>query len=107
MEVSMIMQYAAYLLTGIGLLACLVGVITQVIKELPKLRELPTSAVALTISMILCPVAVLILCTWMGQPIIWYHIFGSFIAAFIVYLVSTGGWDKLYEIWSRTRYDKK
>lgn len=106
MEINTIMQYATYLLTAIGLLACAVAVITQVIKELPGLVNLPTSAVAFTVSLILCPVAVLILCTYLKQPITWYYVFGAFIAAFIVYLVSTGGWDRLYEIWKRTKYNK-
>lgn len=106
MDISLIMQYGAYFLTMIGLLACMVAIITQVIKELPGLVNLPTSGVAFTVSLILCPVAVLILCTWIKEPITWYYVFGSFIAAFIVYLVSTGGWDKLYEIWERTKYKK-
>lgn len=106
MDISLIMQYGAYFLTAIGLLACTVAIITQVIKELPGLVQLPTSGVAFTVSLVLCPVAVLVLCTWMQQPITWYYVFGSFIAAFVVYLVSTGGWDKLYEIWERTKYKK-
>lgn len=104
MDLSLIMQYGAYFLTGIGLLACAVAIITQVIKELPGLIQLPTSGVAFAVSLILCPVAVFILCSWMQEPITWYYVFGAFIAAFIVYLVSTGGWDRLYEIWERTKY---
>lgn len=106
MDISLIMQYGSYFLTAIGLLACTVAIITQVIKELPGLIQLPTSGVAFVVSLILCPVAVLILCTWMGEPITWYYIFGAFIAAFVVYLVSTGGWDRLYDIWERTKYKK-
>ncbi len=107
MDLSLTMQYAAYFLTAIGLLACAVAIITQVIKELPGLSKLPTSAVAFTVSLILCPVSVLILCTYLKQPITWYYVFGSFIAAFIVYLVATGGWDRLHEIWQRTKYNNK
>lgn len=106
MEINTIMQYASYLLMAIGLLAFVVAVITQVIKELPGLINLPTSGVAFVVSLILCPVAVLILCAWLKQPIIWYYVFGAFIAAFVVYLVSTGGWDRFYEIWQRTKYKK-
>ncbi|WP_320973323.1 ribonuclease [Enterocloster bolteae] len=104
METNVFMQYISYLLIGIGILACVVSIITQVIKELPKLDKLPTSVVALTISLVLCPLVVIVLCTYMKQPIVWYYVFGAFIAAFIVYLVSTGGWERVNEIWKRTRY---
>lgn len=104
METNVIMQYISYLLIGIGLLACAVSIITQVIKELPKLDKLPTSVVALSISLVLCPLAVIVLCTYMKQTIVWYYVFGAFIAAFIVYLVATGGWERVNEIWKRTRY---
>lgn len=36
--------------------------------------------------------------------ITWYYIFASFIAAFVVYLVATGGWEKVKSIWDRTKY---
>lgn len=104
MEANVIMQYISYLLIGIGVLACAVSIITQVIKELPKLDKLPTSVVALTISLVLCPLAVVILCNYMKQPIAWYYVFGAIIAAFIVYLVATGGWERVNEIWKRTYY---
>ena len=34
----------------------------------------------------------------------WYYVFASFLAAFVVYLVATGGWEKVKEIWDRTKY---
>lgn len=48
--------------------------------------------------------AVLILCTYYKAAITWYYIVASVIAAFIVYLVATGGWEKVKEIWERTKY---
>ena len=33
-----------------------------------------------------------------------YYIFASIIAAFVVYLVATGGWEKVKGIWDRTKY---
>ena len=36
--------------------------------------------------------------------ILWYYIIGAVIAAFIVYLVATGGWEKVSEMWNRTKY---
>ena len=107
MNVEMIMQYVTYALIAIGVLAFLVSVITQVIKEMPGLVNIQTNAVALVISLILCPLAVIILCIWLNIRIIWYYIIGAVIAAFIVYLVATGGWEKVSEMWNRTKYKNK
>jgi len=59
---------------------------------------------ALVTSLILCPVALIILCTYYKMVITWYNVFASFIAAFVVYLVATGGWEKVKSIWDRTKY---
>ena len=90
MNVEILMQYITYALMAIGVLAFLVAVIVQVLKELPWLQRIPTSVVALTVSLILCLLAVIIA---------WYYVLGSFIAAFIVYPVATGGWERVAEMW--------
>ena len=82
-----IMQYTTYGIALIGGLAFLVAIIVQVLKELPKLKKIPTSVVALVVSLILCPVTLIALCTW--------------------YAVATGGWEKIKGIWDRTQYKKK
>ena len=104
MDVNVMMQYVTYGLALIGVLAFLVSIIVQVIKELPGLKNIPTSIVALAASLILCPVALIVLCTYMKIVITWYYVFASFLAAFVVYLVATGGWEKIKEIWDRTKY---
>lgn len=101
-----LMQLLTYLLIAIGAAAFLVSVVTQVIKDMPGLRKIQTNVVALVVSLIICPVAVIIACQYFNIVITWYYIFGSFIAAFIVYLVSTGGWEKVSDMWSRTKYNK-
>ena len=107
MNMELFMQYVTYALIAIGILALLVSVITQVIKEMPWLNTIQTNAVALVVSLILCPLAVVIACQYFKIVISWYYVFASFIAAFIVYLVSTGGWEKVAEMWSRTKYKNK
>ena len=56
-----IMQYTTYGIALIGGLAFLVAIIVQVLKELPKLKKIPTSVVALVVSLILCPVTLIAL----------------------------------------------
>lgn len=107
MNVEMLMEYAAYALSAIGVLAFIASMIVQVIKEMPGLNKLPTQAVALAVSMTLCPVAVIIACQYFKIVITWHYVFASFIAAFIVYLVATGGWERVNEMWSRTKYKNK
>lgn len=107
MNVELLMQYVTYALMAVGVLAFIVSIITQVIKEMPMLKNIQTNAVALAVALILCPVAVVVACQYFKIVIEWYYVFASFIAAFIVYLVSTGGWERVSEMWNRTKYNKQ
>lgn len=107
MNMELLIQYMTYILAAIGGLAFLVAVVVQVIKELPWLNQIQTSVVALVVSMILCPLAVVIACQYFNIVIVWYYVFASFIAAFVVYLVATGGWERVTAIWKRTKYNRK
>lgn len=104
MNINVIMQYVTYGLALLGALAFLVSIVVQVIKELPGLTKIPTCIVALVTSLVLCPVALVVLCTYFKIVITWYYVFAAFLAAFVVYLVATGGWEKIKEIWDRTKY---
>ena len=106
MDMNVMMQYVTCGLAALGVLAFMVSIVVQVIKELPKLNKIPTSIVALVTSLILCPAAVVVMCTYYKIVIAWYYAFASFLAAFIVYLVATGGWEKVKDIWDRTKYNK-
>ena len=104
MNMTNLMQYLSIALMAIGVLAFAVSMVVQVVKEMPGLAEIQTNAVALVVSLILCPVAVIVACQYYGIPIIWYYLIASLIAAFIVYLVATGGWERVRAMWDRTRY---
>lgn len=106
MDIKLLTEYATYLLVAIGGLSFLVSVVTQVIKEMPFLSKVQTNIVALCASIILTPVALIVACQYFKIVIEWYYIFASFIAAFIVYLVSTSGWEKVAEMWNRSKYNK-
>lgn len=107
MNVNEMLQYLSYVLIAIGVMAFLVSVITQVLKSLPGLSALPTSAVVIILSLILCPASFIALMSWQRQPIEWYMVFACMIAAFVVALVAMDGWERLEEIWERTKYTKK
>lgn len=103
---EMLMQYMSYILVGIGFLAFVTSAIVQCLKDMPVLKKIQTNVVALIAALIITPLAVIILCTYYSVVIEWYYIFASFIAAFIVYLVSTGGWERVTEMWNRSKYNK-
>ena len=81
--------------------------ITQVIKAWPGLESIPTSAVVIVLSLILCPAAFVAMMAYLAQPIEWYMVFACILAAFIVALVAMDGWERISEIWGRTKADKE
>lgn len=104
MDINMIMQYASYMFMAIGGMAFFVSVVTQLIKELPPFKDIPTSVLVFALAMVLCPLTFLALMAWMDQPVEWYMIFACMMAAFIVALVSLDGWERVKSIWDRTKY---
>lgn len=104
MNANNIMEYMAMALLIIGVLAFLTSVIVQTIKEMPYLKDVPTSLVALVVAEIITVLALFTGCQYFTVIIMWYYVTSAIIAGFIVYLVATGGWEKLKEIWDRTKY---
>lgn len=106
MRIELLMQNASYLFMAVGGAAFLTTLITQVIKEMPGLRSIQTNVVALTIAFVLCITFTVAGCEYFEVAMKWYYIFASVLAAFIVYLISTGGWEKVKKMWDRTKYSK-
>lgn len=83
----------------VGVLAFVVSVITEALKKWTWFDEkVPTALVVIGLSLILCPAAMIGLMSYYGNPIEWYMVFASFIAAFIVALVSMDGWERVTEL---------
>ena len=107
MNIELLMQYITFALTAVGILAFLTALITQVIKEMPGLKNIQTNVVAFVTALILTALAVVIACIYYNIILLWYYIVAAVIASFIVYLVATGGWERVAEIWRRTRWKNK
>lgn len=60
--------------------------------------KVPTALTVIILSLILCPVCLLGLAAYYGVAIEWFMVFASFIAAFIVALVSMDGWERVTEL---------
>ena len=61
-------------------------------------KKVPTALTVIILSIILCPVCLLGLAAYYGVAIEWFMVFASFIAAFIVALVSMDGWERVTEL---------
>ena len=107
MNMELFIQYITYAFMVIGGLAFLTSVIVQAIKELPWLLKVQTSVIELVVSVLVCTLAMVVACQYFGLVIFWYYWPGAIIAAFVVYLVATGGWERVTGIWERTKYNRK
>lgn len=86
----------------IGIMAFIVSVITEVLKTWKWFDNLvPTSLTVIVLSLILCPSCMIAAMSYYKLPIEWYEVFASFIAAFIVALVSMSGWERVSELAGR------
>jgi hypothetical protein len=83
----------------VGVMAFIVSVITEALKRWDWFdKKVPTALVVIVLSLILCPVCLLGLMSYYSTPIEWFHVFASFIAAFIVALVAMDGWERVTEL---------
>lgn len=93
---------ASKLIVLVGILAFLVSVVTQVLKQIPWLeKRVPTQITVIVTSMVLCPAAMAAMAVYYSVPIDWFMIFASFLASFIVALVSMDGWERVAELADR------
>lgn len=97
-------EYTAAVFSIVGILAFIVSVVVQVIKEMPFLKKIQTNLVTMLTALFFCEAAVPLICMYFHTEITWYYLVAGFFLSFIVYLVSTGGWEKVSEIWKRSRY---
>lgn len=80
----------------LGALAFIVSVITEALKKWEWFdSRVPTALTVIVLSLILCPAAMLGMAAYYGVVVEWYMVFASFIAAFIVALVSMDGWERV------------
>lgn len=90
---------ASQLILFIGILAFIVSAITEALKKWKWFDDrVPTALTVMILSLILCPVTMLGMASYYGVAIEWFMVFASFIAAFIVALVSMDGWERVTEL---------
>lgn len=89
------------LIALIGGLAFTVSVITQVIKEMPVLSNMPTSLIVLGLSVTITSGAYIAYAQYNYIQIHWYMVAASIITGFFVSFVAMFGWEKLNDIYNR------
>lgn len=93
----------AAILAGIGVLALIVSIITEVTKGVAILSKIPTNLQVIVLSISLTLVAYFAYITYSGSVIIWYYIVADIIAGFTVAYVTLYGWDKLAGLYKKFR----
>lgn len=80
----------------VGVMALVVSCITEALKKWKWFDEkVPTELTVIVLSLILCPICMRGMAEYYGVPIESFMVFASFIAAFIVALVSMDGWERV------------
>lgn len=86
----------------VGVMAFIVSCITETMKKWTWYdRKVPTALTVIIWSLILCPISMMGMAAYYGVPIDHFMVFASFIAAFIVALVSMDGWERVTELAER------
>lgn len=97
-----IATYITTLVTIIGILVALVNIIVEVIKK-ATWDKIPTSLLAVIVSLVLTLVAFFAWAAWSGTAILWYYIVAAVIVGFMVAYAAMFGFDKLKEILTNLR----
>lgn len=86
----------------VGVMAFIVSCITETLKKWTWFDDkVPTALTVIILSLTLCPAGMLGMAAYYGVPIEHFMVFASFIAAFIVALVSMDGWERVTELAER------
>ena len=101
MDLNVILQNGAVILTIIGAMATFVTIVTEFTKSWGFLDRIPTSLQVLAVSMLVSVLSVVIYVQMQKTEMIWYYIVGAIVLGWIVAYVSMYGWEKLTEMWGR------
>ena len=101
MNLNIILENGAVILTIIGAMATFVTIVTELTKTWGFLDRIPTSLQVLAVSMLVSVLSVVIYVQMQKAEMVWYYIVGAIVLGWIVAYVSMYGWEKLTEMWGR------
>ena len=101
MDLNIVLENGAVILTIIGAMATFVTIVTEFTKSWGFLDRIPTSLQVLAVSMLVSVLSVVIYVQMQKAEMVWYYIVGAIVLGWIVAYVSMYGWEKLTEMWGR------
>ena len=89
------------LVAVLGVLAFVVSVIIQLIKDMGFAKELPVALTSTIISIILTVLSYIGYCSHLVISVEWYMVVASAVAGFIVSYISLYGWKKVSDLYKK------
>lgn len=94
-------QVIAIAMLIVAILAFVVSVIVEVVKNLPGVQHIPTDIVVFVLAIVLSIIALTIITAVLAIPIQWYYYVAAVLLGFFVAFVAMFGWQKLTALWDR------
>lgn len=94
-------ENAVMVIGVLGALAFAVSLVTEMLKDLPGIKKLPTKALVILVSLIVTVAALLVYTAYAGIRFQWYYIVPAVFTAFVAAYIAMYGWDTLKELKDR------
>lgn len=98
---QIISEYSFAAAGVLGALAFMVSLITELLKDLPGIKKVPTKAFVILVSLVVTVAALLIYVAYIDIILLWYYVALAVFAAFVVAYIAMYGWDTLKELKDR------
>ncbi|MEF2919751.1 MAG: hypothetical protein U0O22_04685 [Acutalibacteraceae bacterium] len=89
------------LVAVLGVLAFVVSVISQLVKDMGFVNDLPVALTSTIISVILTVLSYIGYCSYAVISVEWYMVVASAVAGFIVSYISLYGWKKVCDLYKK------
>lgn len=88
----------------VGMLAVIVSIVIEVIKNVPLFKAVPTDAIVIIVSLLVTFTAFGAYVSYTNHIIEWYMVMGTAIGGFFVAFVAMFGWEKFNDMWYGFKY---
>lgn len=102
MDMTVVTNYAATLLTVIAILVALTNIVVEVLKKLTW-NKIPTDLLAIIVAVALTMLAFFAWASYAGITVLWYYIAAAIVVGLMVAYAAMFGFDKLKEILTKCK----
>ena len=102
MDMTVVTNYAATLLTVIAVLVALTNIVVEVLKKLTW-NKIPTDLLAIIVAVALTMLAFFAWASYAGIAVLWYYIAAAIVVGLMVAYAAMFGFDKLKEILTKCK----